>query len=88
LASSGAGLSAGTESSAEVLQCLLEADLGRIELAHRCREAVFGEIVRIDLTRSGDQLHGPHRRLVMAVGEHVDVGVGDALAVKLAGRFS
>ena len=47
--SSGAGLSARTEPSVEVLQRLLESDLGRIKFAHRGGQAVLGEVVRVDL---------------------------------------
>jgi hypothetical protein len=42
-------LSARTEPIVEILERLLEADLGRIELAHGRGEAVLGEVVRIDL---------------------------------------
>jgi len=80
-------LSPGTEPSAEVLERWLEPDLGRIELPHGRGQAVLGEVVRIDIAGGGDQLHGPHRWLVVPVGKHVDVGVGDALAVELARRL-
>jgi hypothetical protein len=80
-------LSAGTESSVEVLERLLEPNLGWIEFPHRGREAVLGEVIRVDAARGGDQLHRPHRRFVVPIGEHVDVGVGDPPAVELAGRL-
>jgi hypothetical protein len=80
-------LSAGTESSVEVLERLLEPNLGWIEFPHRGREAVLGEVIRVDAARGGDQLHRPHRRFVVPIGEHVDVGVGDSLAVEPARRL-
>jgi len=80
-------LSPGTESSIEILQRLLEADFGRIEFAHGRRQPVLGEVVRLDLARRRNQLHRAHRRLVVAIGQHVDVGMGDALAVQPACRF-
>jgi hypothetical protein len=77
-------LSPGTEPSVEVFQRLLESDFGRIELAHGGGKPVFGEVVRVDLACRRDQLHRAHRRLVVPVGQHVDVGVRDSLAVQLA----
>jgi hypothetical protein len=44
-------LSPGTEPSVEVLERLLEPDLGRIELTHGRGQAVLGEVVRIDVAR-------------------------------------
>jgi hypothetical protein len=77
-------LAAGTEPAVEVLEGLLEADLGGIELAHGEGQAVLGEVARRDAAHPRDELHRALRRLVVAVGEHVDVGVGDALVVELA----
>jgi hypothetical protein len=80
-------LPAGAESSVEVFERLLETDLGGIKLAHSRGQAILGEIVWIDPARRRDQLHRAHRRLVVAVGQHVDVGVSDPLPVQLARRF-
>jgi hypothetical protein len=81
-ASSGAGCSTRAESGIEILKRLLEANLGRVERAHGSGQPVFGEIVGLDFARARDQLHRAHRRLVVAVGEHVDVSVGHAFAIE------
>jgi hypothetical protein len=81
--SSGAGGSS-AESSTEVLERLLEPNLGGIQRAHRRRQPVFGEVVRLYVACLRDELHGAHRWLVVPVGEHVDVRVGHAPAVELA----
>jgi hypothetical protein len=75
-----------TEPSVEVLKRLLEADFGGVELAHRGGQPILSEIVWIDLARLRDQFHCAHRRLVVPVGEHVDVGVRDPFAVELLRR--
>jgi hypothetical protein len=82
-ASSGAGGSS-AESSVEVLERLLEPNLSRVERAHGRRQPVLGEVGWLDIARLRDELHGAHGRLVVPVGEHVDVGVGHAPAVELA----
>jgi hypothetical protein len=71
----GTGSSAGTESSIEVRQGLIQADHGWVELAHGHRQPVLREIVRRDAAGSGDQVDGPDRRLVVAVGQHVQMGM-------------
>jgi hypothetical protein len=85
-AACGTGSAAGTEPSIEVFERLLEPNLVRVEQAHRDGQSIFGEVLRLDVTRLSDQLHRPHRRLVVTVGEHVDVGMGDAPAVQLPDR--
>jgi hypothetical protein len=82
---SGTTFSPLAEPSVEVLQRLLESDLGRIKLAHGNGKPVLGEVVRRHAAGLGDQLHRTHRGLVMAIGQHVDMGVRDALAVELSG---
>jgi hypothetical protein len=69
--------------SVEVLQSLFKPHLGGIEFPHGERQPVLGEVTRLNITRLGDQLHGPHRGPVVAFGEHVDVGVGHPLPVQL-----
>jgi hypothetical protein len=82
----GTGFTPRAEPSIEILKRSLEADLLRVEFSHCGRQAVLGEIVGIDPTGLGDQLHCPDRRPVMAVGEHVDVGMGHAAVVQRADR--
>jgi hypothetical protein len=84
---SGAGSSPTGKSGVERRERLLQPYLGRIELAHRLSQPVFGEVGRLNTTRIRDQLHRPHRRLVVALGKHVDVRVGHSLAIHLAGAL-
>src|SRR5437588_10817557 len=84
----GAGSSTGTEPGVEVVQRLLETDLCRVELTHRNRESVLGEVVRLDTTSLCDQLHRSHRRPVMPVREHVYVRVGHSPSVHAPRRLS
>jgi hypothetical protein len=81
---SGAGSSPPGKPGVEVLQSLLETDLGRVQFTHRPGQPVLGEVVRLDPTGHGDELHRSHRGTIVALGEHVDVSVGHALAVELA----
>jgi hypothetical protein len=74
----------GAHPHAEIAQSLVEADLGRVQLSHRLCEAALGEILGLDLAGPSDQLHRAHRRLVVSVGEHVQMGMGHALAIDLA----
>ncbi len=71
----GTGSSAGTEPSIEVGQSLVQADDGWIEFAHGHGQSVLGEVVRRHVTRLGDELDRSNRRLVVSVGQHVEVGV-------------
>jgi hypothetical protein len=57
---SGTGSPASGKPGVEVLECLLEAYLGRVELAHRDCEPVFGEVLGVDAARLGDEFHGAH----------------------------
>jgi hypothetical protein len=83
----GGGFSTSTESSIKVLERLLETDFRGIELPHRRSEPVLGEMVRLDAAGGGDQFHGSHRWPVVAVGDHVDVGVRESATVEGTGRF-
>jgi hypothetical protein len=71
------------ESGVEVLERLIEANLSRVERSHGCSQPIVGEIGWLDLACSCDQIHRAHGRLVVSVGEHVDVGVGHASAIEL-----
>jgi hypothetical protein len=71
------------EAAIEVLERLLEPDGIGIELAHRGRQPVLGEVVWIDAACLRDQLHCAHRRPVVPVGQHVDVRVRHPLPVHL-----
>jgi hypothetical protein len=74
--------SPGSESGIEVLERLFEANETRIELTHGDREPVLSEVPGRHIARACDQLHRAHRWLVVAIGEHVEVRVGDALLIK------
>jgi hypothetical protein len=74
----------GAEPSVEVLQRPLEPNFGGVEIPHRRGEPIFSEIVRLDAAGLRDQLHRSHRRLIVPVGEHVYVRVGDPFGVALA----
>jgi len=50
----------------------------------RSRAMRAGEVVWVDVARVRNYFHGAHRRLVVAIGEHVDVSVCDAFAVELS----
>jgi hypothetical protein len=84
---SGTTFSPLAEPSIEVLQRLFESDLGRIKLAHGDGKPVLGEVGGLYAAGLGDQLHRAHRCLVVAIGQHVDMGVRDALAVEVARRI-
>jgi hypothetical protein len=84
---SGTASSAGTEPSTEVLERLLEADDIRIKLAHRDGQAVLREVFGRHSAGLRDQLHRPERRLVVPIGQHVEMGVRDPLVVDSADRL-
>jgi hypothetical protein len=65
---------------------LLEADLGGVEQAHRRGQPILGKVARLYLARLSDQFHCSCGGLIVPVGEHVDVGVGDPFAVELPRR--
>ena len=71
----------------EVLQSLFESDLGRIELPHRFSQAILGEIVRGHPARLRDQPHSAHRRSIVPVREHIDVGMGDSPHIQITRRL-
>src|SRR5439155_7084574 len=82
---SGAGCSpAPAEPRAEVLERSLEAHLRRIEFAHGRCEPGLGAVLRPHIACLRDELHRSYRGLVVSVREHVEVGVGHALAVERA----
>jgi hypothetical protein len=83
---SGTGSSPVRKPGVEVLKGLLKTDLGWVELPHGCCQSVFGEVVGADSEGAGQQLHRADRRLIVTVGEHVDVGVCHPFAVNRA-RF-
>src|SRR5438093_1382712 len=53
-------------------------------LAHGRCEPVLGEVLRPHIACLRDELHRSYRGLVVSVREHVEVGVGHALAVERA----
>jgi hypothetical protein len=73
-----------TESGVEVLKRLFEANLRRVQIAHRRGQPILGEVARLDIACLRDQLHRAHGRLVVSIREHIDVGVCHAFAVERA----
>jgi hypothetical protein len=53
----GAVSSAIPEPSVEILKGLSEPDFGRIELTHRERESVLGEVLGLDAAHFGKKRH-------------------------------
>jgi hypothetical protein len=77
---------AGFEASVEVLERLLQPDLRGVQLAHRDRQSILGEVVGLDAAGSRDEIHRADRGPIVPVREHVDMCVRHAAAVEFAGR--